>query len=110
MAVIQESCPFLSLQQASRLIPPTKGDRPVHPSTLTKWIRFGVRSGDGATVRLKARKFPGGWKVTSAAIEDFLDDLTRAALAVDSAAIAPTPARRQKELAGIAAECKAAGL
>jgi hypothetical protein len=99
MAITSESCPYLSLAQASRLIPPTKGDRPVHTSTITRWIVAGVRSGNGNIVRLKARKFPGGWKVSPDALEEFLDELTRAALSVEGAPTLPDPSKhRQKEI------------
>jgi hypothetical protein len=109
-----ESCPYLSLAQAARRIPPTKGDRPVHVSSLTRWITRGVKTQAGSVIRLEARRFPGGWKVTSQAVDEFLDDLTRAALGDD-----PTPnpelsssrvsARRQRELARVEAELARAG-
>ena len=36
-----ETC--LSLSQAARLIPPIRQEKPVHVSTLTRWILHGVR-------------------------------------------------------------------
>jgi hypothetical protein len=109
-----ESCPYLSLSQAARRIPPTKGDRPVHVSTLTRWITRGVKTAAGSVIRLEARRFPGGWKVTSHPVDEFLDELTRAALGDG-----PTPnselsssrisARRQRGLARLEAELVRAG-
>jgi hypothetical protein len=75
-----DSCPYRSLAQIARRIPSTKGDRPVHPATLTRWILRGAKAPDGTVIKLEARKFPGGWKVTEEAVERFLDRLTQAAL------------------------------
>jgi hypothetical protein len=94
---------YFSLSQAAKLIPPTKGDRPVSPVTITKWITRGVRCGNGAVVRLESRRFPGGWKVTREAIEHFVDELTRIALAAEGAPM-PTSARRARQLAHAEAE------
>jgi hypothetical protein len=94
---------YLTLPQAARLMPSTKGDRPVHPITVGKWITRGARSGK-RRVYLEGRRFPGGWKVTPEAIERFVDELTRAAL--ESRGVEPSPSKtRQKELDRAAAEC-----
>jgi hypothetical protein len=98
---ITTESPYLSLQQAARRIPPTKGERPCHTATITRWIVKGVRSADGGTVKLQARRFPGGWKVTAEAIEEFLSRLTNTALNETEPADIPTTtisARRQREL------------
>jgi hypothetical protein len=117
-------CPYLSLAQAARRIPPTKGDRPVHVSTLTRWITKGVKTAAGWVIRLEARRFPGGWKVTEEAVDAFLDELTRAALGSEPIPCAsPNPntspgssrsasrlsARRQRELDRVEAELTRAG-
>jgi hypothetical protein len=92
-----EPCPYRSLAQAVRRLPPTRGDRPVHVSTLTRWITRGVRAADGSIVKLDARRFPGGWKVTDEALDLFLEALTHAALGRPEPAEAPirTPSRRR---------------
>jgi hypothetical protein len=107
------TCPYLSLAQAARRVPPTRQDRPVHVSTLTRWITKGVRKADGTLTKLKARRFPGGWKVTSEALDEFLDELTRAALGENEPAEPPTistPAHRRRELERIDRDLDAAGI
>jgi hypothetical protein len=104
---------YLSLAQAARRFPPTKREKPVHVSTVTRWIMKGVRSASGAIIKLEARRFPGGWKVTTEAIDDFLDKLTAAAL-VRSPPGGPEgvelSARRQRELARVRDQCAAKGM
>jgi hypothetical protein len=72
-----------------------------------------VRAADGSLVKLDARRFPGGWKVTDEAIDAFLDALTRAAIGDDlvSAPASRTSARRrERELARVDAELDRAGI
>jgi hypothetical protein len=111
--ITTESCPYLSLSQAARRIPPTKGERPCHVATLTRWITKGVRAANGSVVRLQARRFPGGWKVTAEALEEFLDKLTSAALDESDPTQAPTvrpSAQRQRVLEAIDRELDKAGI
>jgi hypothetical protein len=76
----QTQSEYLSLSQAARRVPPTKNDRPVHASTISRWVRLGCKLGDGTIIKLRATRFPGGWKVTEEALDEFLGRLTRAAL------------------------------
>ena len=92
---------YLSLSQAARRFPPTKTDRPVHVSTLTRWIVKGARAVDGTRIKLEARRFPCGWKVTDRAIERFLNRLTAAVLdqsEPDGTRAIPPSDQRQMEL------------
>src|SRR4051812_22653477 len=43
----------LSLAQGARVIPPTRQNRPVHPSTLWRWATDGVKAGAGQRVFLE---------------------------------------------------------
>ena len=79
MTTIATEPKYHSLAQAARSLPSTKGSRPVHVATLTRWITQGVRAADGSVVRLQALLVPSGWKVSEEAIEVFLEALTRAA-------------------------------
>ncbi len=99
----------LNLSQAAALFSPSRGDRPVHPATLTRWIVHGVRVGPNQFIRLEAIRFPGGWKTTEEAIERFLRRLTAAALGEDEAEIEPAPMTktRRAELARVDAEISA---
>jgi hypothetical protein len=67
---------WLGLGEASRLCPSTRGGRPVHPATLSRWIMKGVPLQSGARLKLSARRFPGGWATTREALNEFIDGLT----------------------------------
>jgi hypothetical protein len=108
---------YLSLRQAAERTPPTKGDKPVHPSTVGKWVTRGVRLRDGSRLRLAAIRYPGGWKLTADSLAAFLDRLTADSLGEDSASgpsDAPEPARvtagRRHELARVDRELASRGL
>jgi hypothetical protein len=49
---------------------------PVHPATVTRHILRGVRLRDGSTLRLAARRTPGGWVVSPQSLDEFLARLT----------------------------------
>ena len=68
---------YRSLAEAARLFPSSRNGRPVHVATLTRWINDGVRGRDGQVIRLRATRLPGRWVVTDAAVDEFLDALTR---------------------------------
>jgi hypothetical protein len=67
---------YLGLAAAARLCPSLRGDKPTHPATLTRWILRGVRLQSGGTLKLAARRFPGGWAVTPQALDEFVELLT----------------------------------
>jgi hypothetical protein len=68
---------YRSLAETARRFPPSRNGRPVHVATITRWINDGVRGRDGQVIRLRATRLPGRWVVTDAAIDEFLDALTR---------------------------------
>src|SRR5438309_219453 len=70
--------PYLSLAQAARIQPPGRAGRPVHISTLVRWITAGSRGPDGATVRLQAVRMGGRWLTTRAWLDDYARRLTPA--------------------------------
>ena len=92
----------LSLPELVATLPPIKAGRPVHASTLCRWIKTGFKAKDGKRIRLAARRYPGGWKTTREALSTFLSRLTFAALGEpepEADAPAATPSRRrQREL------------
>jgi hypothetical protein len=65
------------LGAAARRLPPSRGNRPVHPTTLRRWIEDGVKGRDGQRIRLKGTRLPSGWVVSDEAVAEFLDALTR---------------------------------
>jgi hypothetical protein len=95
----------ISLVETARNLAPTKAGKPVHPSTVLRWVRTGVRAADGSIVKLAARRHPGGWQTTWQDVNAFLDRITQAALEkadphgspVPSVPPDPSPAR-QREL------------
>src|SRR5262245_51788545 len=62
----------LSLSKAARQFPSFRQNRPVAPSTVFRWIRFGVLLPDGRRVRLEAIRLGGRWLTSAQAIERFI--------------------------------------
>ena len=77
MSTVQADPPatYYGLAQAAKFYPQTNG-RPPHPSTLTRHILRGVRLNDGTTLKLRAKRTPGGWHVSREAVDEFIDRLT----------------------------------
>lgn len=60
-----------------RYLPPsTRTGKPVHPSVVSRWIKTGLKAGDGSTVRLEAVKCGGSLCTSREAIERFFAELT----------------------------------
>jgi hypothetical protein len=92
----------IPLEAACRLIPPARGAKRCHLSTLVRWIHTGVRAPDGQRVRLEAIRLGARWCTSREAIQRFAEALTphldtHAAL---SSARTPRQARRASERAG----------
>jgi hypothetical protein len=85
-------------------------DGPVHVATITRWITKGIKAGDGSVVRLAARRFPNGWRVSREAIDEFLDRLTSAALDDIRPVEAPTAISRRRRREQERAEAQAVAL
>jgi hypothetical protein len=51
--------------------------KPVHPSVIFRWIRYGLKSGDGGKVHLEALKCGGSICTSREAIDRFFAELTR---------------------------------
>lgn len=62
----------LSLAQAARRFPPYRGDRPVNPSTVFRWITVGIRFADGQRIRLDAVRLGGRWLTSGQALARFM--------------------------------------
>jgi hypothetical protein len=67
---------YLTLSQVARLFPPSRGGRPTHVATITRWATVGVPLRDGTRLRLCAVRAPGRWLVTPDAVAEFIDRLT----------------------------------
>ena len=96
---------YLSLAEIAKRIPSSKDGRPVHTSTVSRWITKGARANSGSFVKLGAKRFPGGWKVTDEALEEFLERLTAQSLGQnDAASTVHTSASRREDLKQAAGE------
>jgi hypothetical protein len=93
-----------SLLQVSAELPSTRDGRPVHPQTVRNWIVIGRKAPDGRVIKLRGRRFPGGWRVLPEDLTAFLDELTSACMNVSDPSgppapdPAPTTAARRREL------------
>src|SRR5262245_53116497 len=68
----------ITLSQAARALPPGRGGRPVHPSTILRWVLHGVRGPDGSRVRLGAVRLGGRWLTSREALGRFAAEQTGA--------------------------------
>jgi hypothetical protein len=66
---------LLSISQAARLLPPGREGKPVHPSTVLRWILAG-----SGGVRLEARRMGSRWVTSREALDRFSAALTARAL------------------------------
>jgi hypothetical protein len=69
---------LLSLAEAARarIVPPARGGKRVHISTLLRWISKGAPGPDGQRVYLEALRVPRGWLTSRDAIHRFVERLT----------------------------------
>ena len=66
----------LSLAAAARLVPPARGGKRCHLSTILRWIVKGSKAPDGTTVRLEGARVGGRWLTTLQALRRFSERLT----------------------------------
>lgn len=88
MTAIATDDPLLSPTEAAAEVPPGRNGRPVHASTISRWIRMGVTI-DRTVIRLPAVRYPSGWKIRPSDLERFLRRLTAAAIGEDPDEAAP---------------------
>jgi uncharacterized protein DUF1580 len=67
---------LMGLSAAARRFPPLRGDRPVSPSTVWRWVTAGVPLPDGRLVRLEAVRLASRWVTSVQAIDRFCAALT----------------------------------
>src|SRR4051794_33170559 len=76
-AVPRDRAPtYRPVSEIARRIEPSRSGRPVHPSTVVRWITKGVRLQSGVILKLKAKRFPGHWAVSEEDFNDFVEILT----------------------------------
>ncbi len=87
------------------LPPSTRTGKPVHPSVIFRWIKRGLRAGDGTVVHLEAVKAGNSLCTSREAVERFFSELTaRSGLPVRPAVVSA------RDRARISCELKVAGL
>jgi hypothetical protein len=101
-----ESAPELGpvlrdLANAAKRVPPSRNEKPTHPSTLARWISKGIRLPDGTVLKLEGRRYPGAWMVSDEAVDEFVNALTRARTGepAEVAPVAPAACRKAVERA-----------
>jgi hypothetical protein len=86
----------LSLAAAARLVPPARGGKRTHLSTLLRWIVRGAKAPDGSPVRLEAIRLGGRWLTSREALQRFVERLTPDLDTVATVPTPRTPGRRQR--------------
>ena len=99
----------LPLADACRLVPPARGGRRTHLSTLLRWILRGAKAPAGDVVRLEAVRLGGRWMTSREALQRFAERLTPR-LGADPAPPARTPAARSRSSERAAAKLQELGI
>jgi hypothetical protein len=86
-----------TLQGIRQFLPRTnRTGNPVHPSVVFRWIKRGIKAGDGTIVRLKAIKAGSRLCTTREAVDRFFDDLTARAAGVAPLESRAKPGRHER--------------
>jgi hypothetical protein len=64
------------LHEALKFVPPSRGAKRTHLSTLLRWILTGVKGPEGELIRLEAVRLGGRWVTTREALQRFAERLT----------------------------------
>jgi hypothetical protein len=65
---------------------PARQSKPISTATLTRWIKQGTKAPNGVWIKLRAVRFPAGWRTSEEWVEQFIDELTNASMETDRAA------------------------
>jgi hypothetical protein len=99
-----------SVAEAARRVPSFRAGKGTHPSTIVRWIVRGIRLANGETLRLAARRYPGGWGVTDAAVDEFVDTLTADRTGATLEPLPAAPASRRRAIDCAERELTALGI
>ncbi len=80
MATSTELCLYKSLSEIADSLASNRKGKTVNVLTVSRWIKRGCRDVAGRVIRLQARRYPDGWRVTERAVEEFFEQLTKNAL------------------------------
>jgi hypothetical protein len=106
--VTRDDC--LTLVQAAKLLPPGRGGRKVHLSTLLRWIRDGATSPDGRRIRLEGCRLGDRWIISREAIARFVAALTPEMDHAEPAPAPRTPGQRTRSAERAAAKLATIGI
>jgi hypothetical protein len=67
---------LLNLNAASRLLPPSRKNKPVNESTLWRWITAGVKLKSGTVLRLEGVRCASRWLTSREALQRFMQRQT----------------------------------
>jgi hypothetical protein len=85
----------IPLEAACRIVPPARGGKKTHLSTLLRWITKGAKGPGGETVRLEAVRLGGRWMTSREALQRFAEALTPAASGATTSLLPRTPRQRR---------------
>jgi hypothetical protein len=97
------------LPEAARYLPKGRRGRPVHFTTLLRWVLDGVVSPAGDRVRLEALRLGSKWITSREALQRFVEAQTPAVDGAETPALR-TPTRRQKASDRAARELERLGI
>jgi hypothetical protein len=86
----------IPLAAAAAFVPPARGGRKTHLSTLLRWVLTGTRGPAGERIRLEAVRLGNRWMTSREAIQRFSDRLTPQ-LDTPPPPTPRTPARRRRD-------------
>jgi hypothetical protein len=90
----------ITLAAAAKLLPPTRGGKPVTQSCLLRWHFEGRRAPGGRRVKLEALKVGGQWLTSTCAMQRFIEAQNDS----EQPAHIQTPTQRQRRAAAAGAE------
>jgi hypothetical protein len=71
-----ESERLIGLTEAAKYVPPVRGGKRVHLSTILRWIVSGAKGPGGDRIKLEAIRLGGSWKTSREALQRFGERLT----------------------------------
>ncbi|WP_439628793.1 DUF1580 domain-containing protein [Gemmata sp.] len=101
---------LIGLTAAGKLFPGYRGESPLNPSTLFRWITSGARATSGVRVKLEAVRLGNRWVTSVEAINRFASSLTTASLPADDVAPPRSPASRRRGAVAAGVELDALGV
>jgi hypothetical protein len=95
------------LPQAARYLPRRRGGKPVHFSTLLRWVLQGVKAPGGGRVKLEALRVGNCWCTSAQAVQRFVEATTPG---TTLAAPPRTPGKRSRADRAAAAKLESIGI